>query len=58
MKVQSMYICKPKQRWEANAMDKIQQVCMSAINRDCVDGVYIEVSGFNGDEAEEVRRLS
>lgn len=31
---------------------------MSAINRDCVDGVYIEVSDFNGDEAEEVRRLS
>lgn len=58
MKVQPMYIGKPKQRWEANAMDMIQQVCVSAINRDHVDGVYIEVSDFNGDEAEEVRRLS
>lgn len=57
MKVQPMYIGKPKQRWEANAMDMIQQVCVSAINRDYVDGVYIEVSGFNEDEA-EVRRLS
>lgn len=50
MKVQSMFIGKPKQLGDANAMDKMQQAWVSAINRDRVDSGFVDILGFNGDE--------
>ncbi|UBH08304.1 MOSC domain-containing protein [Macrococcus armenti] len=50
MKVQSMFIGKPKQLGDSNATDKMQQAWVSAINRDRVDGGCVDVLGFNGDE--------
>ncbi|QUR94953.1 MOSC domain-containing protein [Macrococcoides canis] len=50
MKVQAMFIGKPKQLGDAYAMDKMQQAWVSAINRDRVDGGFVDVLGFNGDE--------
>ncbi|TDM39516.1 MOSC domain-containing protein [Macrococcoides canis] len=50
MKVQAMFIGKPKQLGDASAMDKMQQAWVSAINRDRVDGDFVDVFGFIGDE--------
>lgn len=50
MKVQSMFIGKPKQLGDANATNKMQQEWVSAINRDRVDGGFVDILGFNGDE--------
>ena len=50
MKVQSMFIGKPKQLGDVNATDKMQQAWVSAINRDRVNSGYVDTLGFNGDE--------
>ena len=50
MKVQSMFIGKPKQLGDVNATDKMQQAWVSAINRDRVDSGFVDTLGFNGDE--------
>lgn len=50
MKIQAMFIGKPKQLGDASATDKMQQEWVSAINRDRVDGGFVDALGFNGDE--------
>lgn len=50
MKVQYMFIGKPKQLGDANATDKMQQAWVSAIIRDRVDGGFVDALGFNGGE--------
>ena len=45
-----MFIGKPKQLGDASPTDKMQQAWVSAINRDRVDGGFVDILGFNGDE--------